>query len=160
MDRPADQLEALLDLARSLTASGIPYALIGGIAVGIHSASPRATADIDVAVPTSVDRAFLVSALEGRGFRLRREFPHGVNFLHPNGEPVQVAADPGFDPMIERAEQVEVGRIAVAIVTKEDLIAMKERAATDPAQRPSKALRDRADVEMLRGDVPEPDEGW
>jgi hypothetical protein len=40
------------------------------------------------------------------------------------------------------------------------LIAMKERAAADPARRPSKALRDRADVALLRGDVPEPDEGW
>ncbi len=33
-------------------------------------------------------------------------------------------------------------------------------AASDPARRPSKALRDRADVELLRGDVPDPDEGW
>jgi len=43
---------------------------------------------------------------------------------------------------------------------KSDLIAMKERAAADPARRRSKALRDRADVELLRGDVPDPDEGW
>jgi hypothetical protein len=43
---------------------------------------------------------------------------------------------------------------------KSDLIAMKERAAADPAHRRSKALRDRADVELLRGDVPDPDEGW
>lgn len=32
--------------------------------------------------------------------------------------------------------------------------------AFDPARRRSKALRDQADVEMLRGDVPDPDEGW
>jgi len=37
---------------------------------------------------------------------------------------------------------------------------MKERAAADPARRCSKALRDRADAELLRGDVPDPDEGW
>lgn len=39
----------------------------------------------------------------------------------------------------------EVGAIAVA---------------ADPARRRSKALRDQADVELLLGDVPEPDEGW
>lgn len=62
--------------------------------------------------------------------------------------------------MIDRAEQVEVSGIAVRVVTKGDLIAMKERSAADPARRPSMALRDRADLEMLRGDVPSPDEGW
>jgi len=45
-------------------------------------------------------------------------------------------------------------------VTTADLITMKERAAADPDRRRSKALRDRADIELLRGDVPRPDEGW
>ena len=35
-----------------------------------------------------------------------------------------------------------------------------ERAAANPARRRSKALRDQADVALLRGDVPDPDEGW
>jgi hypothetical protein len=48
----------------------------------------------------------------------------------------------------------------VAVVTKDDLIAMKRRAAADPARRKSKRLRDQADVELLLGDVPHPDEGW
>jgi hypothetical protein len=46
------------------------------------------------------------------------------------------------------------------VVTTADLIAMKERAAADPARRRSKALRDRSDIELLRGDVPDPEEGW
>jgi hypothetical protein len=62
--------------------------------------------------------------------------------------------------MIQRAEHFVVAGASIAIVRKPDLIAMKQRAATDPAQRRSKALRDQADVELLRGDVPEPDEGW
>src|SRR5216117_174912 len=37
----------------------------------------------------------------------------------------------------------------VPIVRKDDLIAMKERAAADPARRRSLALRDRADVDLL-----------
>jgi hypothetical protein len=45
-------------------------------------------------------------------------------------------------------------------VTTEDLIVMKERAAADPGPRRSRALQDAADVALLRGDVPDPDEGW
>jgi hypothetical protein len=68
--------------------------------------------------------------------------------------------DPGFDDMIERAEGVDAGGTKIRIVTKSDLIAIKERSAADPRRRRSKALRDQADIELLRGDVPDPDEGW
>ena len=37
---------------------------------------------------------------------------------------------------------------------------MKERAAAEPGRRRSKVLRDQADTAMLRGDIPQPDEGW
>jgi hypothetical protein len=62
--------------------------------------------------------------------------------------------------MIERAELLVIGDQAVPIVRKEDLIEMKRRAAADPTRRKSKRLRDQADVELLLGDVPDPDEGW
>lgn len=157
---PGNQLTALLDVVRSLDAARIPYALIGGIAVGIHAGVPRATVDIDLAVPSGTARPTVSSALEAAGFSPRAEFEHSINFRHESGEPVQVTLDEGFDAMIDRAEQVEIGGISVRLVRKDDLIAMKERAAQDPARRRSKALRDQADVELLRGDVPDPDEGW
>jgi predicted nucleotidyltransferase len=62
--------------------------------------------------------------------------------------------------MIDRAEPLEVSGVTIRVVRREDLIAMKERAAADPARRKSKALRDRADIELLRGDTGDPDEGW
>jgi len=37
---------------------------------------------------------------------------------------------------------------------------MNERAAADPERRSSKRLRDPADIALLKGDVPDPDEGW
>jgi hypothetical protein len=73
---------------------------------------------------------------------------------------VRIVLDPEIDPMIERAEPLDVAGIMIRVVTTVDLIAMKERAASDPARRRSKALRDQADVALLRGDVPGPDEGW
>ena len=62
--------------------------------------------------------------------------------------------------MIDRAESLGVAGVQIPVVTTGDLIAMKERTASDPAWRPSKALQDRADIALLRGDVPDPDEGW
>lgn len=159
MEKTGDQLAALLDLSAAMDEARIPYVVIGGIAVGIHSATPRATNDVDVAVPTS-DQPGVGAVLSAAGFELTGSFEHSMNFKHRSGEPVQVAFDLLFDPMIERAETVEVGTRTIRVVTREDLIAMKERAAGDPARRRSKALRDRADIELLRGDVPSPDEGW
>ena len=156
----ADKIAALADATRILAAIPAPHALVGGVAVGVRSGMPRATADTDIAVDSGASRDAVIRALVDGGFRLTGRFAHSVNFRHSSGEPVQLVFDPGFDAMITRAESVSIGATTVRIVTKTDLIAMKERAAADPARRRSKALRDRADVELLRGDVPDPDEGW
>ena len=95
-----------------------------------------------------------------RGLGPTREFSHSAELRHASGERVRIVFDSGFGPMIQRAERLRVAGVEVPIVRKDDLIAMKERAAADPARRRSLALRDRADVELLRGDVPDPDEGW
>jgi hypothetical protein len=156
----ADKLSALLDTARALDSIGARFALIGGVAVGLHSGVPRATVDTDLAVASTVERELVARALVGAGFRRVGAFPHSLNFRHPSGEPVQLAFDPAFDPMIERAERLEIAGVSIPIVRKQDLIAMKRRAAADPGRRRSKALRDQADVALLEGDVPDPDEGW
>lgn len=157
---PGDQLAALVDTARALRAADFPFALIGGIAVGIRSGVPRATDDIDIAVASTAARSAVAFALEDAGFVLRGEFEHSLNYRHANGEPVQIAFDPAFDRMIERAELLRIGDADIPVVLTEDLIEMKERASRAPGRRRSKALRDQADAELLRGDVPEPDEGW
>lgn len=160
MDHTADKTAALIDLAAALDAIDAGYALIGGVAVGIHAGVPRATLDTDVAVVSTADRTAVIAAMNRAGFRLVGEFAHSANFRHPSGEPIQLAFDAEFDPMIRRAESMTVGSSAVYIVRKDDLITMKRRAAADPARRKSKALRDQADIELLLGDVPDPDEGW
>lgn len=121
---------------------------------------PRATLNTDLAVDSRVAREQVVQALVDAGFSLRGSFAHSVNFRHPSGEPLQVVFDPQFDPMIARAEPIAFGDLSVRVVTMADLITMKERAAADPAGRRSKALQNAADAALLRGDVPDPDEGW
>lgn len=160
MNESADKLGALADVVQALDRLGAGYALVGGVAVGLRSGVPRATIDTDVAVRSTVDRSAITEALTGAGLDLTGTFPHSLNFRHASGERVQIVIDAEFDAMIDRAEPLEAAGLRIRVVTTRDLIAMKERAAADPGRRRSKALRDRADVELLRGDVPDPDEGW
>jgi hypothetical protein len=155
-----DKMGALRAVVRALTSAEIPHALIGGLAVGIRSGVPRATLDVDIAVSTAVDRATVTSVVLSERFTLVGQFAHSINFKHESGEPLQLAFDPAFDAMIARAELLTFDEFAIPVVTKDDLIAMKRRAAADPKRRRSKALRDQADIALLEGDVPDPDEGW
>jgi predicted nucleotidyltransferase len=157
---PAAQTRALADAARVLEGAGVPYALIGGIAVALHAGVPRATIDVDLAVDSRTDLEALGKTFEAAGFAVGGRFAHSMNLRHANGEPVQLAIDAGFDAFVARAETFSIGEATVRLVLRDDLIAMKERAARDPKRRKSKALRDRADVLLLRGDVPDPEEGW
>jgi hypothetical protein len=160
MDEAPDKLAALVDAVRLLERMGAAHALVGGVAVGLRSGVPRATLDTDIAVRSTIERRAIVEALTAGGLRLTGTFVHSMNFRHSSGEPVQIVSDPAFDAMIDRAESLQLGGVTVRVVTTADLIVMKERAAADPARRRSKALRDQADIELLRGDVPDPNEGW
>jgi hypothetical protein len=160
MGESPDKVAALADVVHALDRLGASYAIVGGVAVGIRSGVPRATVDTDIAVRSTVERERVIEALAEAGLRHTGTFSHSMNFRHASGEPVQIVFDPGFDAMIHRAELLLLGAVRAPVVTTADLIAMKERAAADPARRPSKALRDQADIALLRGDVPDPDEGW
>jgi len=155
-----DKLEAISAAVGVFEAIGVAYALIGGVAVGIRSGVPRATLDVDFAITMATDRPALIAAFVTAGFTHVGSHAHSLNFRHPDGEPVQLAFDPEFDAMIVRAEPVEAGATPVRVVVTTDLIAMKRRAAGDPARRRSKALRDQADIALLEGDVGSTDEGW
>jgi hypothetical protein len=160
MSQLPDKIGAITAAAELFADEAVDYALIGGLAVAVRSGVPRATLDVDFAIPTRIDRAWLAQRLTARGFRPTGEFAHSVNFEHASGEPVQLAFDAGFDLFIERAEAVQLGSLRLRVVTKLDLIAMKRRAAADPARRRSKALRDLADIALLEEDAPVADEGW
>jgi hypothetical protein len=160
MEQSGDKLAALTDAVRALDRLEASHAVVGGVAVGLRSGVPRATVDTDVAVRSTVSQSSILEAFATAGWRLTGAFAHSLNFRHRSGEPVQLVFDPDFDPMIDRAEALDVGGLRIRVVTTTDLIAMKERAAADPARRRSKALQHRADIELLRGDVPDPDEGW
>lgn len=64
-------IRALRQASEELTAIGVPWALVGGLAVGTR-AEPRFTRDVDLAVAVADDRAaeVLLSAMQGRGYKV------------------------------------------------------------------------------------------
>jgi hypothetical protein len=160
VSEPSEMERALIDATAVLRSLGAPHALIGGLAVAIRAGVPRATLDVDLAVRSDIDKERLVAAFHAAGFALTGRFEHSINFAHSGGDPVQVAMDSGFDAAIDRAEPLPIGGTDILVARRDDLIALKERSANDPRRRRSKTMQDRTDIELLRGDVPGPDEGW
>jgi hypothetical protein len=147
-----DKLAALETAEAVFSQNSIPYALVGGLAVGLRSGVPRATLDSDFAISSAVDRVWVSERFVALGFQVKGQFAHSIHLLHASGELVRLIFDPGFDPMIERAEVLALGDIDLKVVTREDLLAMKRRAAEDPERARSKSLRDQADLVLLEGE--------
>jgi hypothetical protein len=138
---------AFRELFRILEESGTRYALIGGLAVQLWGEEARTTLDIDVAVGGYDE--IPGPALEAAGFRRLQRHEHSENWMGPDDTPVQFSQDPAFASLIEHAvpRDLEGGRVRVAPAI--ELVHSKLRAARDPARRPSKRLRDLADVQAL-----------
>jgi hypothetical protein len=124
----------------------VPYAIIGGIALQVHQSEPRTTLDIAVAVAAYgvLPRA----QLEAVGFTCTGQFSHSVNWIGPEGTPVQFTDDPALAEAITRAEEVELEDVRLRVIGRADLLHAKLRAAADPARR-SKRLQDLADAQAL-----------
>jgi len=158
---PSDTKERPLRLvAELLNRAGVAYALIGGVAVQIHTTEPRTTLDIDVAVPrfTDVPRAELLAA----GFDHTGRHELSDNWHAPPAGPgslrttVQFSAeDVGIADAVSHAELTDLAdglRMRVAVPA--DLIVLKLAAASEPRRRPSKRQHDLADVVALIQEYP------
>jgi hypothetical protein len=138
---------ALLLLGRILAEAGVPYAIIGGLALQVHQPEPRTTLDIDLAV---LSRAAIPRRrLEAAGFTLTGQFAHSENWLAPSDTPVQFTDDPALAGAVARAEVLDVAGVRLSIIGRADLLREKLRAATDPARRRSKRLQDLVDAQSL-----------
>lgn len=151
-----DSKEPVLRLvARLLERERVPYALIGGVAVQLHTAEPRSTLDIDLAVPTYADVPR--EALFEAGFEHTGRHEHSDNWRAPGPGPLKhrtavqfSAEDEGIDDAVEHASIVDLdGGVRLRVATVADLIVLKLAAAAEPKRRPSKREHDVADVLAL-----------
>jgi hypothetical protein len=147
----------LLPLLQRLTAGGVDYVVIGGVAVAMQGYG-RATKDLDITYATDSENLdALGEVLLAAGARLRG-IPEDVPFV-PDGRTLRhtqiltldtvdggldllVDPDgaPSYETLRDRSDLIDYEGIQIRIVSLEDLLSMK-RAAHRP--------QDLADVEAL-----------
>jgi hypothetical protein len=144
-----DLFEELRALTAAFDADGLPYALCGGLAVGLHGL-PRATRDIDFLVPGGeVERAKRLAA--SKGFVLPAEpmlFPRSGVEVHRVSKPAPhdlltvdfILVNAGSAEAFAQRQRLAIEDGQVWTVSREGLIDMK-RAAGRP--------QDLADIERL-----------
>lgn len=147
-------------VAQLLEREHVPYALIGGVAVQLHTEEPRSTLDIDLAVPTYADVPS--TALLEAGFEHTGRHDHSDNWRAPGPGPLKQrtavqfsAEDEGIADAVEHASIVDLDGVQLRVATVADLIVLKLVAAAEPRRRPSKREHDVADVLALLEEHPE-----
>ncbi len=152
---PGDTKERpLREVIAVLEATGTPYALIGGMAMQLHSAEPRTTLDIDLAVRSFAEVPH--DALVEAGFSHEGRHAHSDNWRAPGTgpralrTPVQFSAeDVGIEQAIARAQGVDAGGFRLRVAGPIDLLVLKLAAAEEPTRRQTKRLQDLTDIVLL-----------
>lgn len=147
---------------RALTAGGVDFVVIGGIAVMAHG-FVRATADTDITANPEMANLERLAAVLGDlaavlpGADPIAGDPAGARSLSFGGNPrfetrlgrlhiVQSPAGaPGYGEMANRAETVELDDLQLRICSYSDLVAMKEATARDQDRLDLVALREARD---------------
>ena len=152
--------QPLRAVAAVLEASGTEYAVIGGVAMQLHSREPRTTLDIDLAVPRYdlIPRDALIAA----GFSHEGRHDHSDNWRAPGSAPraertaIQFSAeDIGIDSAVSHARVVDAGGYKLRLALPDDLLVLKLAAAEEPRRRPSKRRQDLLDVVTLAEEHPQ-----
>lgn len=152
---PNDTKEGpLRQVVSVLEATRTAYALIGGVAIQLHSEEPRTTLDIDLAVPTFAE--IPVEALRLAGFEHEERFAHSDNWRAPGSAPraqrtaIQFSAeDVGIAAAVEHARSIEINGMTLRVARPADLVVLKLAAAEEPRRRLKKRRQDLMDILSL-----------
>jgi hypothetical protein len=158
---PGDTKEGpLRQVVSVLETAGTRYALIGGVAVQLHSEEPRTTLDIDIAVPTFAE--IPAAALTAAGFEHEERFAHSDNWRAPGSAPrkqrtaIQFSAeDLGIAAAIEHASRIDIGRMTLCLAAPGDLVVLKLAAAEEGTRRMRKRRQDYLDILTLLEEHPQ-----
>ena len=142
MDR-SDFLDRLITM---FEAENIRYCIVGGQAVNAY-AEPVVSLDLDLVI--AVKDLTRAEARLAAAFSLERH-PHRLNVGAAGSDlRVQIQTDPRYTNYVERATPRMVLGIRLPVAALEDVLQGKVWAAGDPARRPSKRLKDLADIARL-----------
>ena len=155
----SDKESAILAIAHIFGEYGIPYAIMGGVAVQIHTSEPRTTLDLDIALRNQDDVP--VDALRAAGFLHEGTFRFSDNWRAPGDAPikqrtaVQFSADDLTAQAVDGAGVVTLGGVEISVVSPRDLVRLKIAAAKEPRRRHSKRISDYGDIVRLLEEHPE-----
>jgi hypothetical protein len=138
-------------LISTLQGDGIRFCVVGGQAVNAY-AEPVVSLDLDLVI--SVDQFERAESLLSGAFRAEHH-PHSLNLSEAGSDlRVQIQTDPRYAEFVSRAVSREVLGIRLPVASIEDVLQGKIWAATDPTRRPSKRLKDLADIARLLEGTP------
>jgi hypothetical protein len=154
----ADKEFTILEIARIFDKAGVPYAIMGGVAVQVHTEEPRTTLDLDIALRSKSDVP--VEALLAAGFKHEGTFEFSDNWRAPGPLPrkqrtaVQFSADALTAEAVDHAGTVTLEGVDISVVSSRDLVILKLAAALEPRRRKSKRITDYGDIVRLLEEHP------
>jgi predicted nucleotidyltransferase len=160
---PGQSALLMADVAESLTRRGVRYAVIGAMAAAVHGVV-RASLDADAIVMLQVREAqALRQSLVEEGYEVALRIgdvddpiPGLLEIRDRHGNRVDLLLGlRGMDPeLLDRTRQVRLGEAILAIVGREDFIAMKAFAGGPVDLADARAVidldRETLDLELLR----------
>ena len=148
MDRE-NLLEQFLEF---MSASGVPYCVVGGIGVNAY-AYPVVTEDLDIVV--AAEQIEVLETSLAQHFTVKR-FPHRINISGPDSKlQVQIQTDTRYFDFVNHAEMRDVMDFQLPVARIEDLLQGKIWAALDSTRRPSKQLKDLSDIARILEAAPQ-----
>lgn len=140
------QVDFLQEVLNILKEQGIPFCVIGGLAVNAY-AEPVVSLDLDVVIATmQIDK--LVDLLNKR-FKVEKQ-PHSINVSTPSSDiRVQIQTDARYQEFINRAGFKDVLGYHIPVADIADVLQGKIWAYSDPTRRPSKRQKDLSDIMRL-----------
>lgn len=142
----SDKSDFLERILRLLDENDLRYCVIGGQAVNAYT-DPVVSLDLDIVIA--------VDQLEHAEYLLRREFevarfPFSLNVDAEGSDlRVQIQTDERYFDFLARAQKRYVLGIALPVADIVDVLQGKIWAASDPGRRPSKRLKDFADIARI-----------
>ncbi len=130
-----------------LERADVAWCAIGGVAVNHWAREPMVTRDVDfVVAATDVERT--VALLEQAGFRSER-FEWSVNFTGSSTVSLQLSTEDFYRRFPARAVAADVHGILMRVAALDDTLRGKLKAWSEPGRRPSKRIKDLADIARL-----------
>ena len=142
----ADKSDFLGSLISFLDEQKVRYCVIGGQAVNAY-VDPVVSLVLDVVL--AFEQLERVEPLLRRRFDVER-FAHSLNVSDKDSDlRVQIQTDPRYAGFVARASIRDVLGTPLAVADIVDVLQGKVWAASDPTRRPSKRLKDLADIARI-----------